>query len=239
MAKKVIVEGVDPYKNCEALENGDILFFPKIEIDLSKGVADYLSVPLAPYAKEWKCDASFMLHVDPFPTKPLHGARILRFFTNVSATESKYWITSNSFTELAKEYVSKKGFPPTLEYDFKSRLVRKVKQFLRKVGLKISLRSPYDSFVLNMHQFFKKNPEFQEKGPKDRWEFPPGSCWAFFIDQVSYAGAAGQDVLAQTFIIPREDLLCPEKAPASVLERLSGRNLVDPDLLNEISSGKD
>lgn len=245
MSKKVIVEELDPYKYCEALENGDILFFPKEKIGDSEGVTDYLSVLLAPYAKGWKCDRSFkpfrgngLLHVDSFPTRPLHGARILRIFRNMSPTESQHWITSNGFTELAKEYVSKKGFPPAVQYDFKSRLMRKSKLFLRKTGLKIPLRSPYDSFVLSMLHFFENHSEFLENSPKNHWEFPPGSCWAFFTDQISYA-ASGQDIFEQTFIIPREDLLCPDKAPASVLERLSGKNLIDSVFLNEISSGKD
>jgi hypothetical protein len=52
-----------------------------------------------------------------------------------------------------------------------------------------------------------------------------------FTDQVSHAALAGQYALEQTFLIPQHALLCPEKSPASVLERLSGRNLVDPKLL--------
>src|SRR5579872_7312185 len=73
----------------------------------SKRVTDFLSILLAPYAKEWKHDyASFrpfqekgrglrvrarndLLHVDSFPTRPVHGMRILRFFTNINRSEER------------------------------------------------------------------------------------------------------------------------------------------------------
>lgn len=213
----------------------------------SARVTEFLSVLLEPYAKGWKHDyASFrpfqekgrklrlrarndLLHVDAFPTRPLHGARILRFFTNINPTESRHWITSDGFADLAKVYAEKVTIPPSAAYDLKSRLERKMKMFLREAGLKIALRSPYDSFMLNMHNYLKENSEFQEKCHKDHWDFPPGSCWAVFTDQVSHAALAGQYAIEQTFIVPKSALLCPDKSPLCVLERLSGRNLVDPE----------
>lgn len=303
MAQKVIVENREwekkgnKFKYCEALEDGNILFFPSTpfpfpqeEIDFlltqrqggsaarkniaykpqidritnhdakdpqaaarlkeilgnySKRATEFLSVLLGPYAKEWKHDyASFrpfqergrklrlrarndLLHVDSFPTRPLHGARILRFFTNINPVESRHWITSSGFAELAKKYAETVSIPPSAGYDLKSRLERKMKQFLKSVGFKIPLRSPYDNFMLKMHNFLKENPEFQEKCVKDHWDFPPGSCWAVFTDQVSHAALAGQYAIEQTFLVPQTALLCPEKSPVSILERLSGRNMVD------------
>lgn len=287
------------YKYCEALEEGDILFFdktpfpfPQEEIDFlltqrqggssarkniaykpqidritnhdakdpvaaaklkeilrnySQQVTHFLSLLLAPYAPKWKHDyASFrpfqekgrnlrlrarndLLHVDAFPTRPLHGGRILRFFTNINPTESRHWITSNGFAELASQYAETLSIPPSTGYNLKSRLERKMKKLLRAFGVKIPLRSPYDHFMLKMHNFLKENAEFQEKCPKDHWQFPPGSCWIVFTDQVSHAALAGQYALEQTFLIPQNALLCPEKAPVSVLQRLSGKNLVDAE----------
>ncbi len=305
MAKKVVVEGREwekkenRFKYCEALEEGNILFFPKTpfvfpqeEIDFlllqrqggskarkniaykpqvdritnheakdpvaaarlkeilrnySERATVFLSTVLGPYAKEWKHDyASFrpfqekgrqlrlrarndLLHVDAFPTRPLHGARILRFFTNINPTESRRWITSQGFAELAKRYAGTVSIPPSASYDLKSRLERKMKQFLRSVGFKVPLRSPYDHFMLKMHNFLKENGEFQDKCPKDHWEFPPGCCWAVFTDQVSHAALAGQYALEQTFLIPQTALLFPEKSPLNVLQRMSGKNLVDTE----------
>lgn len=305
MAKKIVVENGEwkkrenKYKYCEALEDGNILFFaatpfefPKEEIEFllkqrqggsrtrkniaykpqidkitnhdskdqaaaaklkeilsgySKKVTEFLSVLLEPYSQDWKHDyASFrpfqekgrklrlrarndLLHVDSFPTRPLHGARILRFFTNINPSESRHWITSSDFADLAKKYAEQVSIPRSTGYDLRSRLERKMKQWLQATGLKIPLRSPYDHFMLKMHNFLKENAEFQETCPKDHWDFPPGSCWAVFTDQVSHAAIAGQYALEQTFIVPRKVLLCPEKSPISVLEMLSGKNLVDPE----------
>jgi hypothetical protein len=310
MAQKVIVANKEwekkenRFKYCEALEEGNILYFsstpfsfPQEEIDFlltqrqggsiarkniaykpqldritnnetkdpvaaeklkeclrnySQRATEFLSVLLSPYAKEWKHDyASFrpfqekgrklrlrarndLLHVDAFPTRPLHGTRILRFFTNINPTESRHWLTSKGFAELAKDYADTVSIPPTMNYDLKSRLARKMKQLIRNVGVKMPLRSPYDNFMLNMHNFLKENEAFQVNCPKDHWEFPPGSCWAVFTDQVSHAAMAGQYALEQTFLVPQKVLLCPEKSPVSVLERISGKNLVDPELLTRL-----
>ena len=106
-----------------------------------------------------------------------------------------------------------------------------MKQLVRAIGFKVPLRSPYDTFMLNMHNYLKENEEFQKTCHKDPWDFPPGSCWAVFTDQVSHAALAGQYAIEQTFLVPRSALLSPDKSPASVLERISGRNLVDPELL--------
>jgi hypothetical protein len=218
----------------------------------SKRVTGFLEHLLAPYANEWKHDyASFrpfqekgrnlrlrarndLLHVDAFPTRPLHGARILRFFTNINPTESRHWNTSLSVGELIEKFGGgKKGvpFPASAGLSLKSRLEMKMRQWMNRCGLKTPLRSPYDAFMLRMHNYLKENEEFQKACPKDSWQFPPHSCWAVFTDQVSHAALAGQYALEQTFIVPRDALLCPDKAPVSILERLSGRNMVDPLLV--------
>lgn len=305
MAKKIEVrqreweKAENGHQYCEALEEGNILFFseppfpfPQEEIDFllqqkqggskarkniaykpqidritnhdasdplaaeklkgvlrdySRRVTEFLSILLEPYAKAWKHDyASFrpfqekgrklrlrarndLLHVDAFPTRPLHGGRILRFFTNINPEESRIWITSKPFQELLQEYGGTGGvrYPASVDFSLKGKWERKLKQLLAKAGVKIPLRSPYDSFMLRMHNFLKENRDFQQNCPKDRWEFPPNSCWAVFTDQVSHAALAGQYALEQTFIVPRDALLCPDKSPVSVLERLSGRNMVD------------
>lgn len=311
MAQKIIVANREwgkkenRFKYCEALEDGNILFFPSMpfpfpqeEINFlleqrqgrsgarkniaykpqlnritnhdtkdplarekmkeilknySQRVTAFLTLVLAPYAKEWKHDyASFrpfqemgrklrlrarndLLHVDAFPTRPLHGTRIFRFFTNINPTESRRWATAKGFADLAKEYVGQVAIPSSTGYDVKSRFVRKMKQLLRAAGVKVALRSPYDHFMVHMHNFLKENKGFQENCHKDYWDFPPGSCWAVFTDQVSHAALAGQYALEQTFLVPQNALLCPEKSPVSVLERMSGKNLVDTEFLNSSS----
>lgn len=213
----------------------------------SKTVTGYLSELLAPYAKAWKLDyASFrpfqekgrklrmrarndLLHVDAFPTRPMHGARILRFFTNINPTEGRHWITTQPFGELARMFGGEQvKFPEQGGWE------KKVKEWLKAAGMKVALRSPYDSFMLKLHNFLKENEEFQKDCPKDHWEFPPGSCWAVFTDQVSHAAMAGQYALEQTYLVPHTALLYPDKSPVAILERLAGRSMIEPKYLKAL-----
>ena len=307
MTQKIVVgleKTQDPLQYCEALENGNILFFPAIPFDFypedidfllrqkqggsksrkniaykpsedqisnhnteapeqterlrrvlrnySQSVTGFLTNLLSPYSEGWKLDyASFrpfqekgrklrvrarndLLHVDVFPTRPLHGSRILRFFTNINPKESRHWITSEGFETLAEKYAGEVSIPPSTKYDWKSRIGRKMKQWLSMAGLKVTCRSPYDHFMLQMHHFMKENQTFQNTCHKDHWDFPPGSCWVVFTDAVSHAALAGQYALEQTFIVPQSLLLCPEKSPVCILQRLSGRNLVNTEYLRDI-----
>lgn len=211
----------------------------------SERVSAFLGGLLSPYVKEWSLDyASFrpfqekgrhlrlrarndLLHVDAFPTRPLHGERILRFFTNINPNESRHWITSEPFEMLAKEFGGKGvHFPKSVGYSLRDRLERKFKMAFRKV---FPLRSPYDDFMLRMHHFLKENTQFQKHCPKNYWEFPPNCCWAVFTDQVSHAALSGQYALEQTFLVPVKALLFPEASPLRILERLSGKMLRDPE----------
>src|SRR3989338_1272339 len=205
----------------------------------SKRVTEFLSQLLAPYAEKWKHDyASFrpfqeqgrklrvrarndLLHIDAFPTRPVHGARILRFFTNINPTEGRRWVTSEPFGELARQYGGTPGldFPKAMAYSLTRRLEKKMKEVLKKAGVKVALPSPYDRFMLKMHNFLKENRDFQKSCPKDHWEFPPRSCWVVFTDMVSHAALSGQYALEQTFLVPEEGLLYPEQSPVSILEQ--------------------
>lgn len=211
----------------------------------SQSASAFLGKVLEPYAKAWKLDyASFrpfqekgrklrvrarndLLHVDAFPTRPLHGARILRFFTNINPTEGRHWITAQPFAELAKMFGGEGGvkFPEAGGWEMKA------KEWLKAMGVKVALRSPYDTFMLKMHHFLKENGEFQKNCPKDSWVFPPGCCWAVFTDQVSHAALAGQYALEQTFLVPASAMVHPDKAPVKVLERLAGRPMVEEKYL--------
>ena len=200
----------------------------------SNRVTTFLSLLLSPYAKYWRHDyASFrpfqekgrglrlrarndLLHVDAFPTRPLHGARILRFFTNINPIENRVWNTSNGFEELLKQFGKE---IPQSNY----KILRRI---FRPLGMKWALRSPYDSFMLRFHNYLKENSAFQEQCSKTRWEFPPLSCWAVFTDQVSHAALQGQYALEQTLIIPQKGLLTPEKSPLRLLEREFNKQFV-------------
>lgn len=213
----------------------------------SQRAVSFLSQLLPPYAEKWRVDyTSFrpfqehgrklrtrarndLLHVDSFPSRPMHGSRILRFFTNINPTESRHWTTSEPFANLAASFGGERGvpFPRGVQQSIGDQIVRASKKMARKIGLPIVLRSPYDVFMLNLHNFLKENEEFQKSCPKDYWEFPPNSCWAVYTDQVSHAATAGQYALEQTFIVPRTALVAPEQSPVAVLEKLTKSVMVD------------
>jgi len=212
----------------------------------SHNVSTFLAKLLTPYASLWKLDyASFrpfeekgrklrlrarndLLHVDAFPSRPMHGDRILRFFVNINPEASRKWITSEPFSVLAGRLIKDNKLElPKTAHSFSSKLGKLMKKTASPLGFPVRYKSPYDHFMLQMHHFLKEDEDFQKKGKKDHWEFPPFSCWMVFTDQVTHAALEGQYALEQTFIVPREALLNPEKAPISILERLSGEIMTD------------
>lgn len=213
----------------------------------SQRVTTLLSEILSPYSSSWKLDyASFrpfqergrnlrvrarndLLHTDAFPSRPMHGSRILRFFTNINPTQSRHWITSDPFHELAKCFGGTDvAFPKGINGSLSEKIMSLSKKMGKTAGLPLHLRSPYDCFMLNLHNFLKENEAFQKNCHKDHWEFPPNSCWMVYTDLVSHAATAGQYALEQTLIIPRETMIHPEKAPISTLERLTSQKMVNP-----------
>ena len=229
MTQKFVVER--PEENnalqyCRELEMGNILFFPNGFEALGK--------LLEPYSKGWQKGEGFLesktLNIEASAKTPLHGNRILRIVRNIDPKETLKVVTSLSIDTLIKKYgESNVPFPSSVGYTLIDRIERKMKQKLVSNGIKIALRSPYDVFMFNLHRFLKKNADFQTTSPKDHWEFPPNSCFAFFADQVSHI-VTGR-FTAETLLVPMHLLLYPEKSPLHILQRLSGRNLVDLECL--------
>ncbi len=216
--------------------------------NFSERTSIFLKTLLPAYAPYWKLDyASFrpfqekgrklrirarndLLHVDSFPTRPMHGSRILRFFININPKESRNWMTSHPFEELVQMYGGSRGvlFPKRVDHSFLERSILQVRSFLKQIGLLKQIRSPYDHFMLKMHNFLKENEDFQKNCFKQYWEFPPHSCWAVFTDQVSHAALSGQYALEQTLFVPQKALLFPDRSPLRVLERAAEGNMVYP-----------
>lgn len=199
---------------------------------------------LGRYARDWKIDfASFrpieeegrnvalrsrndLIHVDSFPSRPSHGDRLLRIFTNVNPDRSRIWVTSDNFEQLAWRYAGKARLPhrPTSWTRARSQALR----VLSGMGLPVVDRPPYDQFMLRFHHFLKESETFQRECPKQRWEFPPDSTWITFTDTTSHSCISGQFALEQTFIVRRGSLFVPEKAPIAILERMTGFPLASP-----------
>ena len=199
--------------------------------DFSASVTRFTSQFLAPYAGKMKLDfASFrpleergrdlslhkrndLLHVDAFPSRPTHGGRILRVFANINPSVGRVWNVGEPFHDFLPKLMQAKRIGPS-----NSGLGRALAHMAGKIGLPVPDRSPYDEFMLYLHDWLKENSDFQKNAPKQELIFPPGSSWMVYTDGVPHAAMSGQYALEQTFIIPREALVTPQVAPCQVLE---------------------
>ena len=79
--------------------------------------------------------------------------------------------------------------------------------------------------MLQLHDRMKGDDEFQRSSPQSAVDFPAGSTWLAFTDEVSHAAMSGQYQLEQTFLLPVDAMRNPERSPLRILERLEGRPL--------------
>jgi len=157
-----------------------------------------------------------LLHIDAFPSRPMRsGRRILRFFANVAPSSPRHWLVGEPFEPFARSFLPRVG--PHLPG--KSWLYE-------KLGVTRGRRSLYDELMLSLHDTGKLDENFQKNSPHQGIEFPPGSCWLVFTDQVLHAALGGEFALEQTFHLDIAEMEEPDRAPVKVLERLSGKTLV-------------
>lgn len=211
----------------------------------SRGALEFLSQLLPNYAAAWQVDyASFrpveeagrvlplrhrndLLHIDAFPTRPTHGGRILRMFTNLHPSSTRVWATADPFETLAARYAQDAGLPAVNSPVAKAQRV--AARVARKIGARVPERSAYDLFMLRFHHYLKSHAEFQRTGQRKTLAFPPGATWISFTDQIAHAVLSGQYAMEQTCIVPLHAMTLPEQAPVAVLERLAGRPLIAPE----------
>jgi hypothetical protein len=208
----------------------------------SQSVVAFLTGFLSPYGANWQLDyASFrpqeeqnrnlplrrrndLLHTDAFPTRPTHGARILRFFNNIHPDRTRDWVVSDPFAATVKQFA-----PQQIAPNPGSALSRLGKGAARAVGLGAAVpslkRSPYDDFMMRFHNFLKENPRWQAECAKYPFQFPAGSSWMVYTDTVPHAVLAGQYALEQTFLVRPEAMVRPEVSPLRVLEEIAHAKL--------------
>jgi hypothetical protein len=206
----------------------------------SQNAARFVETLLPPYVGKWRLDfASYrpfeergrpartrarndLAHVDAFPTRPTNGDRILRFFSNINPSQSRVWVTAETFEAIAPRFAQQLSLPRRAP----TPAARGLHLLARAVHWPGANRSPYDVFMHRCHNAMKEDAAFQANSPKQRWEFPPGSTWMVFTDMVSHAVLEGQYALEQTFLVSRAAMVLPEKSPIAILERLAGYSLV-------------
>ncbi len=157
-----------------------------------------------------------LLHVDAFPASPVKGTRILRVFTNVNPNgQSRIWRTGEPFAHVVEKFAPqiKKPIPFLLHLQHMLKITR-------------DYRTPYDHYMLNIHNNMKANNDYQKNVSQQEVHFPPGSTWFVYTDQVSHAAMSGQYVFEQTFHLPVSGLKNPDTAPLKVLEKFFDKDLL-------------
>jgi hypothetical protein len=156
-----------------------------------------------------------LLHVDAFPGRPSHGRRILRVFANLNPREPRIWVTSDPFAKLLRRYGEAAGLPGRPLAGWLRHLGQGVLRLLRPRRRR---RSVYDTFMLRFHDFLKGSEEFQERGPKRLWTFPPGSAWLAMTDTCSHSVLRGRYALEHSYFVSPATLALPDEAPPALLE---------------------
>jgi hypothetical protein len=188
---------------------------PSYQTRIERRRASFRPAEIAGRQTTWRKDDT-RLHVDSFPATPSGGKRILRVFTNVNPDgRVRAWRVGGDFEAVASRFASQLRLPWPGSA-----------QLLRVFHITKTKRSAYDALMLQLHDRMKADDDFQSHTPQTAIDFPAGSTWMAFTDQVSHAAMAGQYQLEQTFLLPIGAMSEPDRSPLRVLERLKGRRLI-------------
>ena len=176
--------------------------------------ASFRPAEIAGRPSSWRKDDT-RLHVDSFPATPSGGRRILRLFTNVNPEgRPRAWRVGGEFDAVARRFAPRLRMP-----------LPGSGRVLALLRITRSPRTAYDALMLQLHDRMKADDDFQSRSPQQAIDFPAGTTWLAFTDQVSHAAMSGQYQLEQTFLLPVEAMREPERSPLRVLERITGRRL--------------
>ena len=189
--------------------------FPHYRGTLRRGNTSFRPVDVSGRARSWRQDDT-RLHIDAFPSNPMHGTRLLRVFCNVNpGGEPRRWRVGERFEDHARRYLA--AIPPPQPGSA---------WLMAATGITKRRRTAYDHFMLQLHDRAKADAAFQATSPQARVDFAPGTTWVCFSDQVLHAAMGGQHMVEQTFYLDAQDLAQPASSPLAVLERLTGRALL-------------
>jgi len=188
--------------------------FPRYAPYVKSARTSFRPQPAVGRPVSWRKDDA-RLHVDAFPSRPNHGERILRVFSNVNRQEDRVWRVGEEFSTMARTLLPRLR-PP----------LPGVPALLSLLHVTKGVRSEYDHLMLGLHDRAKADLDYQRRCEQQVVRFAPGTTWLCFSDQVMHAAMSGQHMLEQTIHVPPAALYEPERSPLAVLERLAGRRLV-------------
>ena len=188
--------------------------FPRYGPYVTRARTSFRPQPAVGRALSWRKDDA-RLHIDAFPSRPNHGERILRVFSNVNPREDRVWRVGEAFPAMARTFLPRVRSPlpgmPTL---------------LALLRVTKGVRSDYDHLMLGLHDGAKADLAYQSSCAQRIVHFAPGTTWLCFSDQVMHAAVSGQHMLEQTIHLPVAALYAPESSPLAILEDLCGRRLL-------------
>jgi 3-deoxy-D-manno-oct-2-ulosonic acid (Kdo) hydroxylase len=189
--------------------------FPAYGSRIEVGRTSFRPVGIEGRTSSWRKDDT-RLHIDSFPATPVRDRRILRVFSNVNPNgRPRVWRIGGEFEDVAQRFSGRYRMP-----------LPGSATLLRMFRVTKSKRSRYDVLMLQLHDLMKSDAEYQQGAVQTRVEFPAGSTWVAFTDQVSHAAMAGQYQFEQTFLVPVDAMLDEQRSPLRILERITGRSLV-------------
>lgn len=162
----------------------------------------------------WRKDDT-RLHVDAFPSNPMLGKRLLRVFHNIDPAAPRVWRVGEPFADFARKFVPKThGMWPGQAWLMKQLRITKRK------------RSEYDHRMLQLHDLAKADPDYQANVPQQEFQFPPGSTWIVFSDQLLHAAMRGRAMMEQTIYLDPRAISDHTHSPEAVLARMLGRPML-------------
>jgi hypothetical protein len=195
---------------------GDLVsaLFPRYAPYVTRARTSFRPQPAVGRSLSWRKDDA-RLHIDAFPSRPNHGERILRVFSNVNPLEDRVWRVGEAFAAMARTFLPRVR-PPLPGVPALLALLRVTK----------GVRSDYDHVMLGLHDGAKADLAYQSRCEQRTVHFAPGTTWLCFSDQVMHAAVSGQHMLEQTIHLPVAALYAPESSPLAILEGLCGRRLL-------------
>jgi hypothetical protein len=191
-----------------------VTLFPRYAPYVQRARTSFRPQPAVGRRVSWRKDDS-RLHVDAFPSRPNHGERILRVFSNVNPVEDRVWRVGEAFEAVARTFLPQVRDP-----------LPGSAAILAALHVTKRKRSVYDHLMLSLHDCAKEDLAYQRDCAQQVVHFAPGTTWLCFSDQVMHAAVSGQYMLEQTINLPVSALYDPSRAPLAILERLTGRALV-------------
>jgi len=185
-------------------------------------------VSFVPSLEKTHKDLPLLLH--HFNYHPVNGDRVLTFCINIDLEKSFHIVTSKiAFETIAKKAVHQYQFPLPLRRDesLRKRLGNKIRAFSEKMGFNLSPTSPYDTFMFRLYKFLEEKKDFQSETDITKNQIKSRQSCMFFADSVPHFFESDCSRLIFSFYLPRYSLLNPEKAPISILERMSKEVMKD------------